>query len=87
MPYIKKEDREPFDKALDYFPIIKNKGELEYCIFKIMRTYIKNKEFKYSNLHDTVYAAAHCSDEFRRRFLDKRENEALTENGDIFLKF
>jgi hypothetical protein len=44
---------------------------------------MENKEFRYTTLHDCVYAVAHCSDEFRRRFLDKREDQAIQENGDI----
>ena len=37
----------------------------------------------YSNLHDATYACQHVSDEFRRRFLDKREDQAMQINGDI----
>ena len=84
MPYIKPEDREKFKNILNLsFPNIQTKGELEYCIFSLMRLYMITKEPKYSNLHDTVYAAQHCADEFRRRFLDIREDVARQENGDI----
>lgn len=83
MPYILNEDREQFDDVIDYLPIIHNKGELEYIIFSFMKLYMSNKEYRYSNLHDCVYAAQHCSDEFRRRYLDKREDEAIKNNGDI----
>lgn len=85
MPYIKQEDRKKFDEALDRIEAIATKGELEYCIFKLMLKYMENKELRYSTLHDTAYAAAHCSDEFRRRFLDKREDMAMSENGDVEL--
>ena len=44
---------------------------------------MKTKPYKYSDLHDCVYAAQHCADEFRRRYLDKREDRARKENGDI----
>jgi hypothetical protein len=83
MPYIKKEDRKKFDEHLDKIEKIENKGELEYCIFKLMRKYMDDKESRYSNLHDCTYAAMHCADEFRRRLLDKREDEAMFQNGDI----
>ena len=83
MPYIKSEDRVKFDKVLDRMPVINTKGELEYCIFRLMNIYMKDKERRYSTLHDTVYAAQHCSDEYRRRFLDKREEQAIWENGDV----
>ena len=83
MPYIKKEQRKKYDFALDDIKQIENKGELEYCIFKLMIKYMYDKEERYSNLHDCVYAAMHCADEFRRRYLDIRENTAIVENGDI----
>lgn len=83
MPYIKKSDRTRYDIVLDQIGSIDGKGELEYCIFKLMRRYMCDKEERYSTLHDAAYAAAHCSDEFRRRFLDVREDDARHENGDI----
>lgn len=83
MPYIKPEDRTIYDEVLDKLPVAPNKGDLEYCIYSLMVKYMKNKEWRYSNLHDTVYAAQHCADEFRRRTLDHRENDAIEQNGDI----
>jgi len=83
MPYIKKEERKDFDYFLDKIQAINTKGELEYCLFKLMKIYMKNKEIRYSTLHDCTYAAMHCADEFRRRYLDKREDEAMNTNGDI----
>jgi len=83
MPYIKKEDRIKFEKMFEELPEMETKGELEYCIFRLMKRYMKNKTPNYSNLHDTTYAASHCSDEFRRRFLDARENYAKKTNGDV----
>jgi hypothetical protein len=83
MPYIKKTDREIFDKVLDKMPFLEQKGQLEYCIFKLMLQYMEGREPRYSILHDCTYAAQHCADEFRRRFLDERENKAREENGDV----
>lgn len=48
-----------------------------------MTMYMQDKEMRYSTLHDCVYAAQHCSDEFRRRYLDVREDKAMEENGGI----
>lgn len=81
MPYIK--DRERFDKIIDQFDYIPVKGDLEYCIFRLMLIYMRDKKWSYSELHNTSYAAMHCADEFRRRYLDKREDDAMKENGDI----
>ena len=83
MPYIKQDERKKYDDVLNQLHTIETKGQLEYCIFSLMQIYMENKEYRYSTLHDCVYAAAHCSDEFRRRFLDKKEDEASFENGDI----
>lgn len=83
MPYIEQSQRTKFDEHLDKIEKIETKGELEYCIFKVMKKYMKNKELRYSILHDCTYAAIHCGDEFRRRFLDERENHARFQNGDI----
>lgn len=83
MPYIKQEERRIYDETLDKLAGIWSKGDLEYCIFKLMKQYINAKEANYTNLHDCTYAAQHCADEFRRRFLDKREDVAMKTNGDI----
>jgi hypothetical protein len=83
MPYIKIEDRTKYDQVLKQLPNFETKGDLEYCIFYLMKAYMGNREYKYTELHNTVYAAVHCGDEFRRRFLDKREDEAIETNGDV----
>ena len=83
MPYIKADERISYDKVLDQMPDIRSKGDLEYCVFKLMKQFMEIREKRYSTLHEVVYAIMHCADEYRRRFLDKREDEAREENGDI----
>lgn len=84
MPYIRQHFRKKFDKTLCKLENqIVDKGELEYIVFKLMLIYMQKKEYRYSNLHDVVYAVMHCADEFRRRYLDKREDMAIRQNGDI----
>ena len=83
MPYIEQKARAKYNKVLGQLPDIESKGDLEYCIFYLMQRYMIKREVRYSTLHDTAYAAAHCSDEFRRRFLDAREDDAKDFNGDI----
>ena len=83
MPYIKEELRTFYDGQLINITDIKTKGELEYIIFKLMKIYMSNKKYNYSNLHDAVYGCIHVGDEFRRRYLDEREDEARLNNGDI----
>lgn len=85
MPYIVKSDRNKFTSILtDLIKIeFKTKGELEFLLFAILKIYMSKRKVCYSELHDTVYACQHVADEFRRRFLDIRENQALESNGDI----
>lgn len=81
MPYIKN-NRKYYDSKLDNI-VIEDKGELEYCVYKLLKRYMVDKTYTYSHLHGAVYGAIHAADEFKRRYLDKREEEALKENGDI----
>ena len=83
MPYILSEQRKQFDELLDQFPPLETKGQLEYCMYKLMVHHMKSNNWTYSDLHNTTYAAHHCGDEFRRRHLDVREDAALERNGDI----
>lgn len=83
MPYIKRLERLKYDSVLSQLKSIDTKGELEYCIFLLMKLYMNDKKVSYTELHNTVYAAQHCGDEFRRRYLDKREDQVINENGDI----
>ena len=48
-----------------------------------MKSFMKTREFRYSTLHEVVYDIMHCADEYRRRYLDKREDEARETNGDV----
>ena len=86
MPYINNDERAKFSDVLDNLPEIVSKGELEFIIFYCMLKYMYNKDYNYSNLHNAVYGAIHCGDEFRRRFLDDREIFAMSKNGDIIPK-
>ena len=83
MPYIDKSLRTKYDKVLDQMPDIDTKGDLEYCIFKLMKRFMKTREARYSTLHEVVYAAIHCGSEYQRRYLDKREDQAIEKNGDV----
>lgn len=85
MPYIDENQRKKYSgikSAIEKLQI-ETKGDLEYLVFSLMKQYMSTREQRYSTLHDCTYAIMHCADEFRRRFLDKRENEAMDKNGDI----
>lgn len=86
MPYITQEQRLKYAniiKEIENIKSIETKGDLEFLVFALMKKYMKDKKWSYSELHSTTYAIQHCADEFRRRFLDKREDEAMSNNGDI----
>jgi hypothetical protein len=83
MPYIQPINRPQYEDVLRGLPIIQTKGDLEFCIFYLMRKFMWSRTPRYSTLHEAAYAATHCADEFRRRFLDAREDEARRENGDV----
>jgi len=86
MPYIDQNSRKKYDTIVNIINdsnSIDTKGDLEYLVFVLMKKFMKTREFRYSTLHDCVYAIQHCADEFRRRYLDKREDEARETNGDV----
>ena len=86
MPYVDRASRDKYkeiNKAIAFIDKIETKGDLEYLVFRLMVKFMVTREKRYSTLHDVVYAVAHASDEYRRRYLDVRENEALEANGDI----
>jgi len=85
MPYITQNDRANYAILEDFIKHkkIDTKGDLEYLVTLLMKQYMSTREFRYSDLHDVVYAVQHASDEYRRRHLDKREDEAKRKNGDV----
>ena len=44
---------------------------------------MKTREARYSTLHEVVYGCIHAGEEYRRRYLDKREDQAIDKNGDV----
>lgn len=83
MPYIEEDNRDRYNKALERIPEIRSKGDLEYCIFYLQKLFMSSRSWRFSNIHEAVYGAIHCGDEFRRRYLDKREDQARETNGDV----
>ena len=86
MPYIDQNSRAKYAKITNQIydlEKIETKGDLEYLVFVLMKKFMSTREFRYSTLHEVVYSVMHCADEYRRRYLDKREDEARETNGDI----
>jgi len=86
MPHTKQQDREPYKEVVNKLTHIqfKTKGDLEYLIYCCLAIYKESRETNYVNLHDAVYAAHHAGDEFKRRYLDVREDRAANQNGEAF---
>lgn len=61
---------------------IETKGDLEYLVYQLMKSYMVSRERRYSTLHEAVYGTIHSAEEFKRLHLDKREDEAIKENGE-----
>lgn len=83
MPFIKREARRPYDFLFNQLSEIKTKGDLEYCVYKLLKIYMSTRKYRYTPLHEAVYAAIHAGEEFKRQYLDKREDTARKTNGDI----
>jgi len=61
---------------------IDNKGDLEFIIYNVLKQYMKSREKRYSTYHDAVYGGIHACEEYKRLYLDKREDKAISENGE-----
>lgn len=88
MPYVNDEQRKKYEAIKNLLrdsQYIETKGDLEYIIYLVMLKFMMSRDRKYSTLHEAVYAVVHSAHEFERNFLDKREDEARLENGDITL--
>lgn len=86
MPYVNKTQRDKYRNvaiAIQYLPEIETKGDLEYLVFLLQLKFMKTREPRYGTMHEAVYAVNHAAHEFERRYLDKREDKARQENGDI----
>ena len=61
---------------------ILEKGDLEYIIYTLLKQYMSTREFRYGDLHEAVYGCIHAGEEFKRLYLDKREDQAISKNGE-----
>lgn len=85
MPHIKDEDKIKYNQiinAIEFSKDIETKGDLEYLVYQLMKKYMSSRDKRYSTLHDVVYATIHSAEEYKRLYLDVREDHAITENGE-----
>ena len=88
MPYTVDDQRKPYRKALDLIENegIATEGDLEYLICSLQDIFAAEKEFRYTWLRRCKGSTEHAAYEFGRRFLDKREDSAVVQNGEVFLR-
>ena len=84
MPHINKEQRELYSTLLSEIlrTEILNKGDLEYLVYNLMKQFMATREKRYGTYHEAVYATIHSAEEYKRLYLDKREDKAIAENGE-----
>jgi hypothetical protein len=84
MPHISKSQREIYSTFISELlrTEILTKGDLEYIIYNVVKQFMATREFRYSNLHDAVYGCIHAGEEYKRLYLDKREDKAIEDNGE-----
>lgn len=84
MPYIQKNRRKTLDSCfLTLYLEIETKGELTYCLYRIVKDYIKMKGKSYQNISEAISSVADTEHELRRRVLNPYEDKKIKENGDI----
>lgn len=83
MPYIKKQERSRFTKALTALPNIENAGELNYLVTKVCQQYVDDHKLCYNTLNEIVGALECCKIEFYRRVIAPYEGIKIAENGDL----
>lgn len=84
MPYIKPEKRKAFDPYLEKIAeSLIDKGDLNYCFFKIGQLVINKIGESYDNLSQINGAMSDCAMEWYRSRVVPYEDKKIKENGDI----
>lgn len=84
MPYIPEKDREKFDKLIVGISLnIKNPGELNYVITKILHKLVQEWGRSYLTYNELIGVLDCVKQEFYRRQVIPYENEKIEQNGDV----
>ena len=84
MPYISKESKDKFQKALQNLPTFENSGELNYFISSVLNMHIVAKGLNYENINNVVGVLSCVKSEFYHRVATPYEIQKMKENGDIY---
>lgn len=80
MPYIDPQRR--IDIQQGSHPI--NAGELNYALTTVIKTYLKDKDLRYSTINDIMGALEGAKMEFYERVVRPYENKKIKDNGDCY---
>lgn len=84
MPYITEKLRTYFDGCPIKNLKIDSPGELNYCITRLLITYMEDKQLNYQVVNDIVGAVEGAKIEFYRRVAVPYENQKIVENKDVY---
>ena len=83
MPYIRT-NRIKIDKHLNStIDEVKNTGDLNYCIYKLCKLWVKREGINYENLSNCIKTFECAKLEFYRMILVPYENKKIEENGNV----
>lgn len=89
MPYIKQDRRDVLDSHIEELVIaikglnaLERKGNCNYVFTKILNGVFPDN--KYHEISEAMAALSDCRDEYYRRRMAPREDQAIQENGDVF---
>lgn len=80
MPYIPQEARDDIDNG----GVPTSKGELNYCITKLLVEYFRREGQGYSAINDCLGACEGAKLEFYGRIAVPYEQRKMMENGDVY---
>lgn len=92
MPYLTFENKNKVEELIeetnrsfqDIGSSLKNSGELNYVITKLIQGYFKTNGGRYQQINDIVGALESAKAEFQRRIVGPYEDTKIRENGDVY---
>jgi uncharacterized protein DUF6899 len=87
MPYITQETRNSVELLADEYGLdyaAPNSGCLNYCISRLLNSYLKMHGKTYSTMNDIVGVLECSKMEFYRRIASEHEDKKIIENGDVY---
>jgi len=85
MPYIPKKERMGIDSVIaDLMPEIKDVGQLNYTLTKIILDYVSTIGLNYKNVNGVIGVLECAKLEMYRRVVAAYENKKKKQNGDVY---